>query len=204
MSFLVTRPASPEPGIALRSRLCSAAIFRTSGVDRRRSRSSALSPPLRRGSRQRRDSGPERRAVAGRDGRERARACRTARSAARRSGRRGRARGAGPGGRRGRRGRCRGRGRRRSRHGARLGLDLRHDGLHRDRLALGHQDLRQHARRGRGNLGVHLVGADLEDRLVALDRVAHLLHPPREGALGDGLAHLRHDHINLGHGRSPV
>src|SRR6185312_12922274 len=46
MSFLVTRPASPVPGIALRSRLCSAAIFRTSGVDRRRSRSSAVSLPL--------------------------------------------------------------------------------------------------------------------------------------------------------------
>ena len=47
MSFLVTRPASPLPGMALRSRLCSAAIFRTSGVDLRRRRSSAVSlPPL--------------------------------------------------------------------------------------------------------------------------------------------------------------
>ncbi len=47
MSFLVTRPARPLPGMALRSRLCSAAIFRTSGVDLRRRRSSAVSlPPL--------------------------------------------------------------------------------------------------------------------------------------------------------------
>src|SRR5689334_14830907 len=46
MSFLVTRPARPVPGMALRSRLCSAAIFRTSGVERRRSRSSAVSLPL--------------------------------------------------------------------------------------------------------------------------------------------------------------
>src|SRR3954466_15892786 len=47
MSFLVTRPASPLPGAAVRSRLCSAAIFRTSGVDLRRRRSSAVSlPPL--------------------------------------------------------------------------------------------------------------------------------------------------------------
>src|SRR5438046_5021841 len=34
----------PVPGMALRSRLCSAAILRTSGVDLRRRRSSALSP----------------------------------------------------------------------------------------------------------------------------------------------------------------
>src|SRR5215218_5342503 len=43
MSFLVTRPASPLPGMALRSTLCSAAIFRTRGVERRRRRSSAVS-----------------------------------------------------------------------------------------------------------------------------------------------------------------
>src|SRR5919107_798277 len=50
MSFLVTRPANPVPGMALISTLCSAAIFRTSGVDLRRSRSSTLSaapfPPV--------------------------------------------------------------------------------------------------------------------------------------------------------------
>ena len=39
----MTRPASPVPGISLKSRPCSAAILRTSGVERRRSRSSAVS-----------------------------------------------------------------------------------------------------------------------------------------------------------------
>src|SRR5690349_19098735 len=50
MSFLVTRPASPVPGTALISTLCSAAILRTTGVDFRRSRSSIVSdaplPPV--------------------------------------------------------------------------------------------------------------------------------------------------------------
>src|SRR3954452_17491931 len=50
MSFLVTRPASPVPWMALMSTLCSAAILRTTGVDFRRSRSSTLSgapfPPV--------------------------------------------------------------------------------------------------------------------------------------------------------------
>ena len=67
MSFFVTRPASPVPGIALRSRLCSAAIFRTSGVERRRSRSSALSPPFEPGSDARLGAGAGAEAAAGRD-----------------------------------------------------------------------------------------------------------------------------------------
>src|SRR3954453_6092522 len=50
MSFLVTRPDSPVPWMALMSTLCSAAILRTTGVDFRRSRSSTLSgapfPPV--------------------------------------------------------------------------------------------------------------------------------------------------------------
>src|SRR5688500_7739944 len=50
MSFLVTRPASPVPGTVLMSTLCSAAIFRTSGVDLRFRRSSGVSaaplPPV--------------------------------------------------------------------------------------------------------------------------------------------------------------
>src|SRR5215212_7236042 len=50
MSFFVTRPARPVPGTALISTLCSAAIRRTTGVDLRRSRSSAVSaapfPPV--------------------------------------------------------------------------------------------------------------------------------------------------------------
>src|SRR3954453_18288947 len=50
MSFLVTRPASPVPGMALISTLCSAAILRTTGPEFRFRRSSAVSalssPPV--------------------------------------------------------------------------------------------------------------------------------------------------------------
>src|SRR5207244_4363318 len=45
MSLLVTRPAKPVPGIVEMSTWCSAAILRTSGVDLRRRRSSAVSVP---------------------------------------------------------------------------------------------------------------------------------------------------------------
>src|SRR5213080_4960908 len=45
MSCLVTRPAKPVPGIVEMSTRCSAAILRTSGVDLRRRRSSAVSAP---------------------------------------------------------------------------------------------------------------------------------------------------------------
>ena len=54
-------------------------------------------------------------------------------------------------------------------------------------------DLEQRPRDRRRDLGVHLVGRDLEDRLVPLDRVADLLEPLGDGSLGDRLAHLRHD-----------
>ncbi len=50
MSFFVTRPESPVPGIVLMSTLCSAAILRTNGVDFRCRRSSSDStapfPPV--------------------------------------------------------------------------------------------------------------------------------------------------------------
>ena len=52
---------------------------------------------------------------------------------------------------------------------------------------------------GDGNLRVHLVGRDLEQRLVAIDRVAHLLDPADDGPLGDRLAHLRHDDVRVAH-----
>jgi hypothetical protein len=45
MSCLVTRPAWPVPSTSAMSTLCSSAIRRTSGVDLRRKRSSALSSP---------------------------------------------------------------------------------------------------------------------------------------------------------------
>ena len=56
-------------------------------------------------------------------------------------------------------------------------------------------DLLKRAGGGRGNLGIDLVGGDLEERLVALDGVAGLLEPLGEGAFGDGFAHLGHDYV---------
>ena len=52
---------------------------------------------------------------------------------------------------------------------------------------------------GRRDLGVDLVGRDLEDRLVALHRVADLLQPLRQRPLGDRFAHLGHDDVNTCH-----
>ena len=63
-------------------------------------------------------------------------------------------------------------------------------------LALGDEDLGEHARCGRGHLGVDLVGRDLEQRLVGVDVVADLLQPARDRALGDGLAELRHRDVH--------
>ena len=62
-----------------------------------------------------------------------------------------------------------------------------------DRGALGKADLSEHAGHGRGNLGVHLVGGDFEERLVFFDGVADLLEPFGDRALEDRLAHLGHD-----------
>ena len=50
------------------------------------------------------------------------------------------------------------------------------------------EDLLQHAGDRRRDLGVDLVGRDLEQRLVDLDVVADLLEPAGDGALGDALA----------------
>ena len=60
--------------------------------------------------------------------------------------------------------------------------------------------LRQRAGGRRGHLGVDLVGGDLDQRLVGLHRVAHLLQPLEHGALGDRLAHLGHRDLD---GRRP-
>ena len=48
---------------------------------------------------------------------------------------------------------------------------------------------------GDGNLGIDLVGRDLEQRLVAVDRVADLLDPADDRAFGDRLAHLGHHDV---------
>ena len=60
-----------------------------------------------------------------------------------------------------------------------------------------HEDLGEDALAGARHLGVDLVGRDLEQRLVARDRLARLLEPLRDRALGDGHAHLRHHDLGL-------
>src|SRR5207302_2307437 len=50
--------------------------------------------------------------------------------------------------------------------------------------------------RDRRNLGRHLVGLDVEQRLVRLHGVADLLVPVGHRSFGHGLAELRHDHVH--------
>ena len=57
---------------------------------------------------------------------------------------------------------------------------------------------RERALERRRDLGVDLVGDDLDDRLVLVDVVADLLEPLPDGPLGDALAELGHRH--RGHG----
>ena len=77
----------------------------------------------------------------------------------------------------------------------RLGGDDRQLGADVDGVALLHEDLGHVAGRRRGDLGVDLVGGDLEEGLVLLDLVAHLLEPLGDGALGDGLPELGHGDV---------
>ncbi len=65
-----------------------------------------------------------------------------------------------------------------------------------DRTALGNFDVLKHAGSGRGNLGVHLIGGDFEERLVALDLVSGLLQPLGDGSLKNRFPHLGHDNIS--------
>jgi hypothetical protein len=69
----------------------------------------------------------------------------------------------------------------------------------RNRLPFLHQDLGDHATHRRRDFGVDLVRRDLEHRLVALDRVADLLEPLRQRALGDRLPHLGHHDVYACH-----
>ena len=84
-------------------------------------------------------------------------------------------------------------------HGASFGLEHRDQRLHRHGLSFLHLDLGQDARGRRRNLGVDLVRRDLEQRLVALHGIAHLLEPFAQGAFGDRFAHLRHQHVYACH-----
>ena len=66
--------------------------------------------------------------------------------------------------------------------------DDRQLGAHLDGLVLADLDLLERAGDRRGDLGVDLVGGDLEQRLVDRDLVTDLLQPAGDGALGDRLA----------------
>ena len=67
------------------------------------------------------------------------------------------------------------RSRRRGSSGAAGAIEHGDNGIDVDRAALLHANLTEHTGCGRWDLGVHLVGGDLEERLVAGDRVANLL-----------------------------
>ena len=64
-------------------------------------------------------------------------------------------------------------------------------------LAVGLDDLREHAVDRRRQLQDHLVGLDVDQVLVALHRLAHLLVPGDERGLRDALGELRDLHFDL-------
>ena len=82
------------------------------------------------------------------------------------------------------------------RRGARAVVDDGELGADLDGLVLGHLDGGQDAGGGGGDLGVDLVGRDLEQRLVGLDALALGLQPAGDGALGDALAERRKGYGN--------
>src|SRR5699024_134868 len=55
--------------------------------------------------------------------------------------------------------------------------------------------LQQGAGHRRGDLGVDLIGGDLEQRLVDLDLIAHGLQPLSHGTLGDTFTQRRQGHL---------
>ena len=81
-------------------------------------------------------------------------------------------------------------------------LDVGHNRADFDGLAFRDNNLNEGAGCRRRDLCINLVGRDLQDRLVTLDGVANLLHPLRNCALGNGLAHLGHRNFNTSHARS--
>ena len=62
-------------------------------------------------------------------------------------------------------------------------LHLRDNRAHRDRRALLYQDARKRPRSRRRDLHVHLVGYNLDEGVVLLDRIADLLQPPADDSL---------------------
>jgi hypothetical protein len=98
-----------------------------------------------------------------------------------------------------RRGDRSGRRRRRGNRCPLLGFDARHNRLNRDGRSFGDDDLGEDAGDRRWDLGVHLVGGNLENRFVALHFIAHFLEPARHRAFGNRLAHLGHDYVYSSH-----
>ncbi|CAB4851938.1 unannotated protein [freshwater metagenome] len=80
--------------------------------------------------------------------------------------------------------------------------DHRDDCTHGHGLTLGGTNFDHDASDGRGHLGVHLVGAHLEQGLVGGDSVADLLEPAGDRTLGDGFAQLRQG--DIGHLGAPL
>ena len=200
-SLLVTRPPRPVPGICAMSSPCSATMRATTGdMNERRSRLSPFASASEAAADD--DAGAPTTGIAWKcgasaeaggatSGASAAGACSAAGGGCLGSG------GGSFGGRRrslGRRG-----GRRRGGGRATLaaaGVDHGDLGAHVDGLALGHEDLAHRAGGRRGHLGVDLVGRDLDDGLVRLDRLTDLLAPGDDRALGHADSHLRHDDID--------
>jgi hypothetical protein len=86
----------------------------------------------------------------------------------------------------------------RRRRGAIAGRDLGEHGADGDRVPLGGVDLGHGAGRRRRDLGVDLVGGDLDEYLVFGDLVALLFMPLQDGALGNRVTHLWHGHFHRG------
>src|SRR5713226_8867450 len=78
----------------------------------------------------------------------------------------------------------------------RLGIDLRDDVARGHRVAALLQDLDEHAVGGCRQLEHHLVGLDVDEVLIARDRLAFLLVPVEQRRLGDRLRQLRHFHFD--------
>ena len=68
-----------------------------------------------------------------------------------------------------------------------------------DRAVLVDEDFDEAARLRRRDLGVHLVGRDLKERLVHLDEVADRLLPLQDRPFHHGLAHFGHYDVYTGH-----
>jgi hypothetical protein len=58
------------------------------------------------------------------------------------------------------------------------------------------RDRREHARLRRGDLDVHLVGLELDERLARRDLIAGLLQPAGHARVDDGLPDFRHKDVH--------